>query len=250
MTDIKVINLDLVDSTNNYARGLVLHKEAEEGTVVLAQQQTNGRGHGKNCWESEIGKNLLCSILFKPTFLYPANQFFLSMVVSLGIFDFVASEVNDVKIKWPNDIYISENKIGGILIENTIMGNQMSDSVSGIGLNINQETFVSNAPNPVSLKLVTRQVYNLECCLEKVWLNIFKWYEVLKLGDFDKIAKTYTSNLFRINEWATYKDKDGEFIGQIIGVDEIGQLKIQTQKKIIRLFQFKEVEYIFSDKEV
>ncbi|NQU87852.1 MAG: biotin--[acetyl-CoA-carboxylase] ligase [Mariniphaga sp.] len=245
-----IINLSAVESTNNYARGLIVHKESEEGTVVLAKHQTNGRGTDKNYWESEKGKNLTFSILFAPFFLNPAKQFYLSMVVSLGVFDTISSEVDRVKIKWPNDIYIQNKKVAGILIENTIQGNEIAETIAGIGININQHDFISDAPNPVSLKNVTGNDYNLDFILEKTWNNIMGWYDRLKEGDEKTINETYISRLFWLNELAQYKNRGEIFSGKIIGVDEFGRLKIEKQNREVPVFQFKEVEYIFTDTEV
>jgi BirA family transcriptional regulator, biotin operon repressor / biotin---[acetyl-CoA-carboxylase] ligase len=250
MRNYTIIKIDEVDSTNNYARGLGVSKGAEEGTVVLAEYQSKGRGVGINSWESEKGQNLTFSFILEPTFLEPGRQFFLSMAVSLGICDFISGEVGDGKIKWPNDIYFSKKKVGGILIENIIQGNTISDSVIGVGLNVNQEKFVSDAPNPVSLKQITGKEYNLNQCFEKIYSCILSWYEILKAGDFETIKKAYASVLFGRETWATYKTGDLIFKGCILGIDEFGQLKIKDAVDKIRLFKFKEVEYVFNDKEV
>ena len=249
MNDKNIIRLDAVDSTNNYARGLVARKETEEGTVVLALHQTRGRGIGLNSWESEKGKNLTFSVLLNPVFLAPSNQFFLSMVVSLGVFGFVASEVKDVKIKWPNDIYVSDRKIGGILIENTIMGDRITSAVAGVGLNINQEVFLSDAPNPVSLKMLTQHEYDLDVCLDQVRKNILRWYGILKAGDVKAISDAYISGLFRYKEWALYKKEDKTFKGKIIGIDRSGRLILKTDDGKTGLFGFKEIEYLITRRE-
>jgi BirA family transcriptional regulator, biotin operon repressor / biotin---[acetyl-CoA-carboxylase] ligase len=250
MRNYTIIKVGEVDSTNNYARGLVVSKGAEECTVVLAEYQSRGRGVGINSWESEKGKNLTFSLILKPAFLEPGKQFYLSMAVSLGICDFISDEVGSCKIKWPNDIYVSIEKVGGILIENIIQGNTISDSIIGVGLNINQEKFVSDAPNPVSLKQITGKEYNLDQCFEEIYSSILSWYETLKAGAFETVGKAYTSVLFGMGTWATYKTGDLIFNGRILGIDEFGQLKIEDSDNQIRLFKFKEVEYLFTGKEV
>ncbi|MBN2775781.1 MAG: biotin--[acetyl-CoA-carboxylase] ligase [Prolixibacteraceae bacterium] len=240
----KIINLSAVESTNNYARGLIMNKAAEEGTVVLAHHQTYGRGMGENRWESEKGKNLTFSILLSPVFLNPAGQFYLSMVISLAVIDFISSEADSAKIKWPNDIYIGNKKVGGILIENTILGDKIIETIAGVGLNINQDVFFSDAPNPVSLKNITGKDYNIELVLEDVWNNIMERYINLKAERGKILSEEYISNMYRLNEWADFKQGSEIFSGRIIGIDQIGCLKVEKKNGTILHFQFKEIEYI------
>jgi BirA family biotin operon repressor/biotin-[acetyl-CoA-carboxylase] ligase len=157
----KIIYLNEVESTNNYANQLILSDAAEEGTVVLAQYQTHGKGQHGNVWESETGKNLLMSIIWYPGFLPASQQFMISKIVSIAITDCVNDIIDDCKIKWPNDIYIGNQKLAGILIENSVKGSHLSSSVVGIGLNVNQQVFISAAPNPVSLFQITGVIYEI-----------------------------------------------------------------------------------------
>src|SRR5680860_150521 len=158
---LNIIVLKDVESTNNYANQLIL-SNAEEGTVVLAQFQKKGRGQQGNQWESQSGKNLLASIILYPKFLKAGNQFLISKMVSLGLVEYLRHEVRDVSIKWPNDIYIGNKKIAGILIENAIKGRNLFSTVIGVGLNLNQKNFLSDAPNPVSLYQLTGKEYNIK----------------------------------------------------------------------------------------
>jgi BirA family transcriptional regulator, biotin operon repressor / biotin---[acetyl-CoA-carboxylase] ligase len=135
LTNKNFIFLNEVESTNNYANQLVLSKAAEHGTVVLAQYQKKGRGQQGNFWESEFGKNMLASFIIFPQFLIAAKQFYISKIVSLALVDFLKTETNEVSVKWPNDIYIQNKKIAGILIENSVKGVNVSSSIIGIGLN-------------------------------------------------------------------------------------------------------------------
>ena len=135
-----IIVQDELESTNNYAKQLVSDK-VEEGTVVLAQFQSKGRGQQGNYWESETGKNLLFSLILYPDFLEAEFQFSLSMLVSLAIVSVLDEETDEVQIKWPNDIYVGKLKIAGILIENTIKGSKLGSTIVGVGLNLNQEMF-------------------------------------------------------------------------------------------------------------
>ncbi len=157
----KLFLFESLPSTNSYAAFLLKNEVIPEGAIVSAEYQTTGRGQGSNIWESENGKNLLISIILYPSIIYPASQFLISMALSLGICDFLKRFIPDCSIKWPNDIYVNDDKIAGILIENSIMGDKIESTIAGIGLNINQEKFLSDAPNPVSLSLITGKKYDL-----------------------------------------------------------------------------------------
>lgn len=240
----KIIVLQEVDSTNNYARQLVVSNAAVNGTVVLAHYQYQGRGQQGNHWESERNRNLTLSVVFYPEFLEPANQFFLSQVVSLGILSFVSEEVDGVKIKWPNDIYVGNRKIGGILIENSVQGRFLFSSIAGMGININQEVFLSNAPNPVSLKQITGKNYPVEDLARQMVSHIFRWYEKLKCGKFEEIESAYISHLFRMREWSLFRANGVSFEARIIGIGEFGQLMLEDRSGKITGYLFKEVEFV------
>lgn len=239
----KIIVLNEVESTNNYAKQLIL-TNAEEGTVVLAQFQKKGRGQASNTWESEPGKNMLASIILYPLKLYASSQFIISKVVSLGLVDFLSEEVGDVSIKWPNDIYVGEKKIAGILIENTIKGNTLSSSVIGIGLNLNQEEFLSDAPNPVSLMQITGREYDVKEVTKSIVTNIIRRYDRVEKNDYAQIELQYYSKLFRREEWEVYSENGERFEAKIVGIGEFGQLRLQKRDESISEFMFKEVEFI------
>ncbi|HKI89951.1 MAG TPA: biotin--[acetyl-CoA-carboxylase] ligase [Draconibacterium sp.] len=238
------IILSKVDSTNNYANHLILSEAAEEGTVVLAHYQEKGRGQVGNQWESEAGKNLLCSVILYPKFLLAEHQFFISKAVSLALYDFLKNEIGNVTIKWPNDLYAGKEKIAGILIENAIKGKFLLQSVAGIGLNLNQEKFLSDAPNPVSLKQLTSKKYNVEEVAGIFSERLFFWYNKLKKGNLEEIAAVYFSHLFRVGKWSRYRGKDIEFEGRIVGVGEYGQLMLENRQGKITNYMFKEVEFV------
>ncbi|MCG6186611.1 biotin--[acetyl-CoA-carboxylase] ligase [Maribellus maritimus] len=244
-SDKNYIVLNAVESTNNYANQLIMSKQAVEGTVVLTYFQEKGRGQRGNYWESERGKNLLTSIILFPGFLPAERQFAISKIVSLALYDFLNSETSDVSIKWPNDLYLGSRKIAGILIENGVKGRNIFSSVLGIGLNLNQKEFVSDAQNPVSLQQITGEEYNIHEVLDEVVELIFKWYQKLEEGDFEYIDFMYLDRLFRKNIWSTFKDGDGEFEAKIIGIGEFGQLILKRQNGKLSEYMFKEVEYIF-----
>lgn len=244
MTNKNTIFLTEVESTNNYANQLVLSKAAEHGTVVLAQHQKKGKGQQGNSWESEAGKNLLASIILFPDFLSAAKQFYLSKVASLAIVDFLKTETNGITIKWPNDIYFEHKKIAGILIENSIKGQNLSSSIIGIGLNLNQEIFVSDAPNPVSLKQISRNDFNIEMVADAITENLKRWYYKLQIGEFDEIDKSYFKLLFRANKWAEFAVKGIPFEAKITGIGEFGQLVLEKRDGTFSEFMFKEVGFV------
>lgn len=239
-----IVRLEVTDSTNNYANQQIRENDLSEGTVFLAHEQTAGRGQQKNRWESEPGENLIFSIVLYPAFLEIRHQFMLSKVVALGIYKALNKYVGSLKIKWPNDIYAGDQKLGGILIENSIMSGLLKSAVVGIGLNVNQSVFHSDAPNPLSLKMLTNQHYDCEIILSEILSGINGYYTLLRKGEEEVIDQEFISVLYRLNEKHFYKAEDEIFEGEIIGVNEIGQLLIQKNNGEVLEFHFKEVEFL------
>lgn len=237
------IKLSRVDSTNNYATEYLTHNDWKEGTVIIADEQFGGRGQINNSWESEAKRNILMSIILSPEFLPIQYQFLLSKVVVIGISEVLSLYADYVKVKWPNDIYVGDKKIAGILIENSIMGSRINSSVVGIGLNVNQKEFVSDAPNPVSLiQLLGKQV-DCDCLLVMLLNAIDKWYNFLRNGELEKINVNYLKHLYRFGNVELYEDVLGEFYGTIVGVNEIGQLQIEKATGELISYHFKEVKF-------
>lgn len=239
-----IIRLQKVGSTNNYANSQMIGNELAEGTVFLAYEQSVGRGQMNKVWESEPGKNLTFSIVLHPHFLDIRRQFMISKVVTLGIYNALSKYVDNLKIKWPNDIYAGNKKLGGILIENSIMYSSIKNSVIGIGINVNQTVFLSNAPNPVSLMTLTNTQYDCELVLSDILAGIDLYYSLLKKYEDERIDQEFTTVLYRRNENHLFLSEQGEFEGEIIGVNEIGQLLIRKQNGEILDFHFKEVEFL------
>lgn len=238
------IELDSVDSTNNYAKELLQKKKPVEGTIVYAHEQTSGRGQMGNSWQAEKNKNLTLSIILYPSFLDADKQFFLNMAVSLGVKDFCESVLGEeIKIKWPNDIYYQNGKLGGVLIENTISGSRVTSSVIGIGLNINQANFGSDAPNASSFYLIANKEYQLKTLMEILSLFIEKYYLQLRQLHFNFLDKAYMEALYRYQQTFEFKKGAQTFRGEINGVTKEGKLIIHSKGKEQR-FAFKEVEYV------
>ncbi len=241
----KKIKLKKIDSTNTYAINFVGKHNPVEGTLVQADYQSAGHGIDNNHWESEKEKNILISIVLYPDFLLPERQFLLNKMVSLSILDFLKGKISDnrLSIKWPNDIYVDELKIAGILINNTISGNTLETSVIGIGVNINQEIFISDAPNPVSLKMLTDIDYSISICIDELCVCLENRYSQLK-NSVDQIDTDYFNSLFRFGKFHNYKFKDENILGKIIGTDEFGKLIIEKPTSEILTCDFKEIIFL------
>ena len=154
---VKTLYLEETDSTNDFLRQYT-PGEDEDMTVVWTDFQRKGRGQGSNQWESEAGKNLTFSVLIHPDKVRAQDQYIISMAVAETMHRFLSGMVDAaIQIKWPNDIYVGDSKIGGILIENHLSGEHIKDCIIGIGLNVNQTVFVSDAPNPISMRMICAQ---------------------------------------------------------------------------------------------
>jgi BirA family biotin operon repressor/biotin-[acetyl-CoA-carboxylase] ligase len=233
-----------LQSTNSSASLSLKEKELPEGTVIFTDFQTAGKGQQGKRWESEKGKNLLFSVILYPLSVSPDNQFLISMIISLGICDFLRELVPEVKIKWPNDIYVNNDKIAGILIENSIIGDTIESSIAGIGININQEKFSPGIPNPVSLKIITGKDMDTGTALENLLNYLDNRYKQLLYGDRGLIRDEYASMLYQAGEWHTYRSEGIIFKGRIQGITDSGSLKIEKEDSSVSEFAFKEVDYI------
>jgi len=231
-------------STNTRATYLLKNQELTDGTIVYTHFQSAGRGQRENRWESENGKNLLISIILFPAMIAPNDQFLISMTISLGICDFLKRYTRDYSIKWPNDIYVCNDKIAGILIENSIMGEQIENSIVGIGININQNKFLSDAPNPVSLCMITGNEYDLTNCLNQLTSDLNERYQKITKEKHAQIKEEYVSQLYRLNEWHTFRDPSGLYTGRIKSVTDSGRLQIEKRSGNISVYAFKEVDFI------
>ena len=239
-----LIYSEILSSTNAEASALLRNDDIPEGTVIYTDFQTAGKGQPGNKWESERSKNLLISIILYPGTVNPDEQFLISMTVSLGICDFIDRYLKGSKIKWPNDIYIKNDKIAGILIENSILGNSIESTVVGIGININQKQFPAELRNPVSLKILTGTEYDRDECLKTLVSDLDKRYKLLLYGDRSKISREYLTRLYRFNELHEYKTADKVFTGRITEVENTGIISIMDEEDNILRFSFKEVDFV------
>ena len=241
-----LITLKEVDSTNTFLKNTLSNsKPLPEGTVIMAESQYAGRGQQQNRWHSDAGKNLTFSILLKPSFLAISNQFDLTRAVSLGVYDALHPLLGDsLKIKWPNDIYYNDMKLGGMLIENAIQGSQIKHAVIGIGLNINQDNFPEYLPNAASVKQILQRDYDLRQILSDICSHVEGWYLKLKAGQVDTIRKEYLSRLYWLGENKRFSSSDGEFEGTVKDVLNNGLLVIKNKFETDLMFNFKEIQFL------
>lgn len=241
---MRIVKIEELSSTNVYAAER-LAEHPEEFTAYVAGRQPQGKGQKGSSWESEAGRNLTFSLLLRPTFLPIARQYILSKVVCLALVDLLDEWLNEVKVKWPNDIYVGNQKICGILIENQIRGASLHSSIVGVGLNVNQQVFRSDAPNPVSLSQLTGRSFNLDELLQKLLLRIEQYY--LQLPDEQAVVRIDTqfeARMFRLGEWHPFIDENGSFEGKILGVNAIGQLRVLHRgANREEVYHFKEISY-------
>lgn len=241
---VQIIYKDCVSSTNDEVKLLSSNLKAYDYQVVYANEQLAGRGQRENVWYSSPGENLTFSILCEPDYLEIGHQFYLSKAVSIGILNYLRSKIEDVKIKWPNDIYCGSKKICGILIENAISMNSIKHSVIGIGLNMNQSVFPEYLEGATSLALLSNTRYNLKTELAVLLDSIFLCLEYLKTNDFAKIDVLYHQYLFKLYTYSSFKDSQGIFSGKIIGTLTNGHLVIEDEKGKTRMYGYKEVEFL------
>lgn len=243
----RMIRLEETTSTNNYLRGLVGKEPLPEGSVVVTNFQTAGRGQVGNTWESEGGKNLMFSIILYPDFLPANRQFLISQITALSVKETLDEYVDDVTVKWPNDIYWRDRKICGMLIENDLSGRELYCSVLGIGININQREFLSDAPNPVSLTQITGLEYDREEILNKFRKRLYERYVDLIREKEDDIRNDYRIALYRGSGFHPYRDENGFFEACIKGVELTGHLILELRDGELRRYAFKEVTMVHTD---
>ncbi|MBV6646608.1 MAG: biotin--[acetyl-CoA-carboxylase] ligase [Cyclobacteriaceae bacterium] len=238
----KAIYLTHCHSTNDELLQMINSGRVLEGMTIIADFQAKGRGQRGNSWESEPGKNLLFSFLLRPHYLQIQDQFFLNKIVSLGILRSLQRiGLRKVRIKWPNDIYVDDCKIAGILIELSIQGQRMEHAVVGIGLNVNQHDFDTVAATSAYIELGIE--LNKDSLLEDVLRDIEYWLLKLRNTGRQEIDEHYLQNLYRRDEEHSFEVFGEEVLGIIQGVNDRGQLQLQTSAGV-RSFGLKEIIFI------
>ncbi len=241
----QMVYIPQTDSTNNFVKNFAQLYAQSEFVVAYTDFQTSGRGQRGNSWESEQGKNLLFSLLCRPTFVKADRQFALSQAISLSIKEELDTIAEGFRIKWPNDIYWQERKIGGILIENELSGRNLDACIIGVGLNLNQYEFMSDAPNPVSLWQITGTDHDATTLLERIVTRFYKYYQQIKAGTTEEVESRYHDALLRIDGYYTYRDETGTFEARIHHIEPDGHLVLEDREGKLRPYNFKEVVYVF-----
>lgn len=249
---MEIIRLSDTTSTNDYLLQLSAESAGEKdkaGVCVVSSFQSAGKGMGTNTWESEAGKNLLFSILVRPTWLDASAQYLLSMAEAVALQEVLSEYSDDITIKWPNDIYWKDKKISGTRIDGNIKGRYMSDMVIGTGININQESFYSDAPNPVSLFNITGRCHDAEEILQRILERFEYYYNVASSEWLDNkqcktISELYRKHLYRSNGMYKYEDKDGTFEAAIEDIQTNGMLILRRADDTLSQYEFKEVKFI------
>ena len=228
-------------STNTLATTLPTG-ELQDKSVVLTYRQTQGRGQLGNKWESAPEKNISMTVVFRPRRVEAGKQFVVSMVVALGCRDYLSRWVEGCTVKWPNDVYVGEKKIVGILIEHSIAGAYIGQSLCGIGLNVNQQCFLSDAPNPVSMFQLLGRELPLNEVLADLLECINRRYQ--QIQNYPLLESDFMQSLYRRNGVYDWKDENGMFKASIFGLDEYGRLLLKDVDGVERVYGFKEVKFL------
>ncbi|HEY9551677.1 MAG TPA: biotin--[acetyl-CoA-carboxylase] ligase [Prevotella sp.] len=240
-----IIHLKETDSTNDYLRHLPTETE-NEMTVVVADYQSAGRGQGTNSWESEAGKNLLFSLRIHPRGIPVGSQFLLSMAGSLALHEVLSSYAKGFTLKWPNDIYWNNSKVSGTLIETTVGAGGLKSCIFGVGINVNQRTFRSDAPNPLSLCAIVGHDLDCPTLLKQILAAFEKFCQMLERGEHREVSERYHEVLYRRKGFYAYRDAQGVFEAALVEVENDGHLVLRNRAGELRRYAFKEVEFILN----
>lgn len=242
---LNVIYFDELDSTNAHVKAKI--SEYKHGDCIVANYQTAGRGQLGTEWVSRPYENLMCSFLVDWTKVKIADQFQISKLVAIVVLSEIKRLLpeEEVKIKWPNDIYIGHAKVGGILIENTVNKKTIDKSIIGIGINVNQESFPSFKDKQVtSLKqVIGADDLNIYALVKKIGDSLLEEVSMGRIHDFKTLNRVYLNYLLGYRKELTFQDKAGEFIGRIQGVDSMGRLMVEDQKRI-KVYDLKEIKFM------
>ncbi len=242
---MKIIKFNTINSTNSFLKELTSNSTLDNFTVIVTKSQTSGRGQMNTTWTSEDGKNLIFSVFVKFQDLLISYQKYLNYAISVGVYEALKTyNLSKLNIKWPNDILSENDKIGGILIENSLQRNKITSSIIGIGLNVNQESFPKDLPNATSIKNKTDKTLDLDSVLNIVLKQIEKNINLLKDKQFELLEDKYLNVLYKKNIPSMFKTHQNDFfMGKIIGVSPDGKLQIELDDETIQEFGLKEVSF-------
>ncbi len=238
------IFLDKIDSTQIFATELTAKTSPIEGTCVRTDYQTAGKGQIGRYWHSAPKKNLLCSYILYPTFLNIEQSFYLNVMSSLAIFDLCHELSINAKVKWPNDIYVNNKKLAGVLVQNTLQGQNIKSTIVGIGLNINETNFPESLPNPTSIAQLLGQSCDIETLFLSLSQHLENRYLMLKNKKLDLLWADYHSSLYLLNQPSNFLTQEGKtFIGTIFGIEPNGKLRVEVNNNI-ESFNFREIQFM------
>lgn len=242
---MNLIKLNAINSTNTFLKELSKNTSLENFTVVVTENQTNGRGQQESFWFSEPNKNLTFSVYLNDLKLEINNKKYLNFAVSLAIFEvFKSKKVVNLAIKWPNDIVSGNKKICGILIENSIQKNWIHNSIIGIGVNVNQENFTENLKNVTSLKKLLHVNFDLDSLLIEICEQLKKCIQLLKEKKYQVLEEKYLKVLYQIHKPMMFKNTEQQvFMGIIIGVSDSGNIIIELENESLKEFGIKEISF-------
>ena len=239
---MRILKLAETTSTNSWLS--TNENNLEAPLMVYSEKQTAGRGQRGASWESEPGKNLTASLLLRLESFQADKQFLISEAIALSIVELLSRHGVLAEIKWPNDIYVGNDKICGILVENVVTGSEITRTIAGFGLNVNQEKFISDAPNPVSMKMLTQTDYEIETLANELSLFIENNLELL--SEPELLHSRFMENLWRNDShFYPFLDKKREELiyARIDSVAPDGILKLITTNGEPRNYAFKEIEF-------
>jgi BirA family biotin operon repressor/biotin-[acetyl-CoA-carboxylase] ligase len=237
------LKFDELPSTNSWLMERLSVQDFPEGSIVFAKHQSNGKGQRGASWTAEQTNSLTFSLLLKPTFLPISKAYDLSVCIALALHDCLNELRPGFKIKWPNDIYFEDKKVAGILIENQVNKTAYQNAVVGIGLNVNQNSFV-NLPNAISLKQILGINFPVEKVLERLCETIEARYLQLRASKYEALKEAYLQCMYRYNEVHSFRSQNKEFRATIIGVLRSGRLVLILQNGEKRDFDIKEIEFL------
>lgn len=221
--------IETTDSTNRQLASLLAqHPDLPDYFTVFTDFQTAGRGQGSHRWQSEKGKNVLASVLFKPL-VSPNRQFVVNQCFALAVRQLLSHYVQEVKIKWPNDIYVQNQKIAGILIEHFIEGDKVKNTIAGVGINVNQTNFDEDIPNPISLKLLLNKDFDSAAILRELMASC-RQFKCSENTNYQEVNNEYLHYLYLMEEYADYEIENKITEAKIVGIDEYGRLQLYDKK--------------------
>ena len=246
--DVYIKYLSVVDSTNSYLRyeREALLSEAGDAKVIAlyAGKQTAGRGQRGNVWHSNGDENLLLSILVSPNAIPAKEQFLLSQMIALAVNSTMHAYGVDSVIKWPNDIYVGNRKLAGILVELDYAGDMIDNSIIGVGINVNQANFPAMDKIPTSMSLLTGKVFDVKAVLDSLLTSFLYYYDMLEKGNLLNIVEEYKEKLLGFGETLRYKDANSTFDATVKDVQGDGALCLERENGEISRYYFKEVELL------